>query len=154
MRKVLYDRKRLRKMMDEVRSIDVLMNTGPNAAIAPDDVRVPGGGPRWLVGEGDGELDPSVAEAADRCRRLAKLLRTTRQELKDVEFDHDDKRELRNALEQQAKAWTARADAWSAPTAPDVGTAVKEISRHDKESISSYAKVDRYLDRNAFAGIG
>jgi len=30
-RKVLYDRKGLREMLDEGRSIDVLMNTGPHA---------------------------------------------------------------------------------------------------------------------------
>lgn len=152
-RKVLYKHARLREMLDEVRSIDVLMNTGGKVELAPDDVRVAGGGPRWVVGEVDPILDPGVAEAADRCRRLAKLLRETSRELKDVEFDAADKRELRNALEAHARAWIARGDAWRTLPAPDIRDAVKEIGRHDGEAIRSYAKVDPYLDRNALAAV-
>lgn len=153
-RRVLYKRERLRAMVAEVTSIDVLMNTGGKVVLDPDDARIPGGGPRWLVGDDEEKaLDPSVAEAADRCDRLAKLLRETRSALKEVEFDSADKRELRNALEAHARAWVARGDAWRTLPAPDVKAAVNEISRHDKEAIRSYAKVDDYLDRNALEAV-
>ena len=42
-RKVLYSRKRLRKMLTEIRSIDILMNTNPDAALPSDDIRVTAG---------------------------------------------------------------------------------------------------------------
>ena len=153
-RKVLYKRERLRAIAAEVSSIDVLMNTGGKVELSPDDARIPGGGPRWLVGDDEEmTLDPAVAEAADRCDRLAKLLRETRNELRNVEFDSADKRELRNALEAHARAWVARGDIWRTVPAPDVNSAVNEISRHDGEAIRSYAKVDAYLDRNALEAL-
>jgi len=147
-RRVLYDRDRLRRMLDEVRSIDVLMNTGPNAAIAPDSAQVPEGGPLWYLP--DGSIEPAVLEAADRCRRIASLLRETRRGLKDVDFNADDKRELRNALDAQAKAWIARGKTWSEPGPPtDVDAAVADINRHDMDSIRSYQRVQDYVDRDA-----
>ncbi len=148
-RRVLYDRKRVRKMLDQARRIDALMNTDPRASLAPDDPRVvAGGGPAWIVPT-TGELDPAVAEAAMRCRRLADLLRDARRELKDVDFDHDDKRELRRALDAHASAWVARGDAWAAVGVEtvDLDAAVDRINRHDIDAARSYHKVLDYLDR-------
>jgi hypothetical protein len=153
-RRVLYERKRLRKMLTEVRSIEVLMNTDPNRPIPPDDIRVNAGdGPTWVLL--NGEVDPAVLEAAERGRRVAKLLRETSRDLKDVDFDRDDKRELRNALDAHAKAWVARADAWSAPaaTALDPPKAAAQISRHDEKALRSYHEVRDYLDERAGAGL-
>lgn len=153
-REVLYDRKRLRRLLDEVRSIDVLMNTNPYATLPPDDVRVTAGsGPTWVI-PSTGALDPAVLEAADRCGRVAKLLRETRQDLAAVDFDRSDKRHLREALEQHAKAWVARARAWRAPGPPaDVESAAREINRHDADAVRSYARAEEYLDRRALDGI-
>jgi hypothetical protein len=149
-RKVLYDRKRMRKLVTEARSIDVLMNTDPYASLDSDDVRVTAGaGPIWFV-PGTGEIDPGVLEAADRCRRIATLLRQIRRELADVDFDADDKRHLREALDEHAKAWVARAEIWSRPQRPsDPAADAAEISRHDAKATRNYAKVKAYLDRDA-----
>lgn len=153
-RKVLYDRGRLRELLDEVRSIDVLMNTDPRANLPPDDIRVSAGsGPVWVI-PSTGEIDPGVLEAAARCRRVAELLRATRAELSDVDFDDGDRRQLSTALDQHAKAWIARARAWSAPGPPDdVRAVAKEINRHDAKAVLAYARVEQYLDRDALNGI-
>ena len=153
-RKVLYDRKRLRKMVIEARSIDVLMNTDPYGRLEPDDVRVTAGaGPIWFL-PSTGEVDPGVLEAADRSRRIAGFLREIRRDLGDVVFDGDDKRVLREALDEQAKAWIARAAVWSRPRRPsDLAADADEISRHDAKATRNYAKVEAYLDRDAAEGL-
>lgn len=149
-RRVLYDRKRLREMLGEIRSIDVLMNTNPNLALPADDIRVSAGaGPVWFV-LATGEIDPGVLEAARRTKRVAQLLRETRRELKDVDFDPDDRRELRKALDEQAKAMIVRADAWSTKGGDDPRAAAAKINRHDAEALRSYGKVSAYLDKRAF----
>ncbi len=151
-RRVLYNRGRMRLLLTEVRSIDVLMNLDPYASLSPDDTRVAAGsGPHWFLSSG--EVDPGVLEAASRCQRVAALLRDTRRELKDVDFDRADKRELRNALEEHAKAWIARADAWSRPGSPDVATMGAAINSHDAASLRSYHRVDAYLDSDAFEDV-
>lgn len=152
-RRVLYDRKRMRKMLTEARSIDVLMNLDPRGTLPPDDIRVsPGYGPLWFV-PGTGAVDPGVLEAAERSKRVAGLLRDTRRELKEVEFDPEDKRWLRRALDEHAKALVKRADAWSAPTVGNPGKIAKDINRHDAAAADSYRKVLKYLDRKAFEGV-
>lgn len=98
MRKVLYDRPRLRKIVDHLRSIDVLMNTNPNARLQPGDRRVKvGGGPFWF--EASGKLNGSVLAAAKRCHQVAELTLEIRRDLAAVDFDADDKKHLRAALE-------------------------------------------------------
>lgn len=152
--RVLYDRKRLREMLTEVRSIEVLMNTNPDQPIPPDDIRVNAGdGPTWVLL--NGELDPAVLEAAERGRRVAKLLRETSRDLRDVDFDRDDKRQLRHALDEHAKAWLARADAWTAPAdaALDPPKAAAQINRHDEQALRSYREVRGYLDERAGEGL-
>jgi hypothetical protein len=152
-RRVLYDRERLRRMLTEVRSIDILMNTNQNASLPPDDIRVTAGdGPTWVLL--DGSMDPGVLEAAARCRRVAELLRQTRRALKDVDFDPGDRRRLRAALGEHARAWIARADAWSAPRgAVDPAVAADQINRHDASAMRGYRKVRAYLDGRALEGV-
>jgi len=153
-RRVLYDRERLRRMLTEVRSIDILMNTNANAPLPPDDIRVNSGdGPTWVL-LGTGEVDPAVVEAAARCRRVAELLRETRRALKHVDFDRGDRRALRAALDEHAQAWIARADAWVAPRgAVDPAVAAAAINRHDARATREYRRVRPYLDGTAFEGV-
>jgi hypothetical protein len=152
-RKVLYDRERSRKMLDEAKSIVVLMNFNYRGNLEPDDIRVsPGAGPIWFV-PSTGAVDPGVLEAAERSKRIAAMLRETRRELKDVDFDGGDKRDLREALEQQAQALVKRANAWTAPTVDNPERVAAEIHRHDAAAARSYAKVFKYLDKDAFGGV-
>lgn len=151
-RKVLYERERARKMLDEARSIVVLMNFNPRGHIEQEDVRVTAGaGPLWFI-PATGEVDPGVLEAAERSKRIAAMLRETRRELSDVDFDAEDKRNLRDALEQQAQALTKRAKAWTTPTVGDPETVAAGIHRHDAAAAKSYSKVFDYLDKDAFGG--
>jgi hypothetical protein len=152
-RRVLYAKERERKMLDEARSIVVLMNFNPRGNIDQEDIRVTAGaGPLWFI-PATGEVDPGVLEAADRSKRIAAMLRDTRRELKDVDFDADDKRNLRDALEQQAQALIKRAKAWTAPTVGDPEAIAADIHRHDAAAANSYSKVFAYLDENAFEGL-
>jgi hypothetical protein len=144
-RKVLYDRRRLRKLDAHLTSIDVLMNFDPNATLPPDDIRVaPGAGPTWFI-PGTGELNSGVREAAQRCDRVAGLLREIRRELADVSFDGADKRHLRGALEAQAKAFSARGRLWGAPGRPDAEAGAPEIVGHEAEALRHFKRVKPYL---------
>jgi hypothetical protein len=145
-RRVLYDRRRLRKLDAHLRSIDVLMNFDSHTTLSPDDIRVsPGSGPAWFV-PATGELDPGVSEAAERCKRVAGILREIRRELAGVSFDGADKRHLRDALEAQAKAFSARAKAWAAPGRPDADAEASKISGHEADSLRNFKRVKPYLD--------
>jgi hypothetical protein len=144
-RKVLYDRTRLRKLYAEISSIDVEMNLDPERELDPNDIRGDAGsGPNWVI-PATGQVDPGVTEAAKRCAKVAALLRQTSRDLADVSFPRADKRALRDALEEQAKAWSARGRIWAAPGRPDVQAAVKEINTHHAAAIKSYARVTKYL---------
>jgi hypothetical protein len=143
-RSVLYDRPRLRKIFDHLRSIDVLMNTNPDARLQPNDRRVKvGAGPFWF--EASGALNRGVVEAAKRCAQVADLTLEIRRDLAKVAFNAKDKQYLRAALDAQAKAWRARGRIWTAPGDPNVAAAVAEISRYDGEAIRNYQKVKAYL---------
>jgi hypothetical protein len=152
-RRVLYERERSRKMLDEARSIVVLMNFNYRGSIPQDDIRVTAGaGPIWFV-PSTGAVDPGVLEAADRCRRIAAMLRDTRRELKGVDFNADDKRALREGLEQQAQALVKRAKAWTSPAVGNSDAVARDINRHDAAAANAYKEVFEYLDKNAFGGV-
>lgn len=144
-RRVLYDRQRLRGIFTHLESIDELMNLDPGNVLAPNDPRVEGGsGPYWFI-PANGQLSPAVVEAAERCDKVAGLLLDTRRELSDVKFDGDDKRALRAALQEQAESWRERGKVWRAPGRPEVGVALDRIAKHDKESLRELKKVKEYL---------
>jgi hypothetical protein len=144
-RKVLYNHRRLRKLDSHLTSIDVLMNFNVNATLPPDDVRVaPGAGPTWFI-PATGELNSGVREAAERCDRVAGLLREIRRELAGVRFDGADKRHLRGALEAQAKAFSARSRIWGAPERPDAEAQAREIVRHEADALRNFKRVKPYL---------
>ncbi len=56
------------------------MNLNPNARLSSNDQRKPGGGPTWVIPT-TGKISQEVREAAERCHRVAELLRETRREL-------------------------------------------------------------------------
>jgi predicted nucleic acid-binding protein len=144
-RQVLYDRGRLRKLHTEILSIDVEMNLNPTAKLDPNDIRGrAGSGPSWVI-PATGEVDRGVTEAARRCQKVAALLRETSRDLADVSFPRADKRALRTALEEHAKAWSTRGRIWAAPGRPDADAAVAEITRHHAAAIRSYERVKPYL---------
>lgn len=108
MRRVLYGRRRLRRLYQHASSIDVLMNTDPGRALDPDDTRVRGGdGPNWVI-PATGEINSAVLEAARRCDEIASIFLAIRRNLARVNFDRSDKRHLRAGLASQAYAWRAR----------------------------------------------
>lgn len=144
-RRVLYDRRRMRRMFTQLESIDELMNLDPANVLPPDDPRVQGGsGPSWFI-PANGQLSPAVIEASERCDKVADVLLDTRRELAGVRFDDDDKRALRAALKQQAKAWQERGKVWRAPGRPEVEVSLDRIARHEKESVKELKKVKEYL---------
>jgi hypothetical protein len=150
-RKVLYEKSRVRQMIDEARSIDVLMNLDPNGRLEPDDIRVkPGAGPLWF--SESGALDPGVIEAADRCRRLARLLLDVRRDIGPLKIASRDKRDLRDALESQSRAWTARGKVWRNPAAPSVERDLASIVEHERAAARSYKRVAKYLDERRVGG--
>jgi hypothetical protein len=150
-RNVLYEKDRLRQMIDEARSIDVLMNLDPNGRLEPDDIRVKAGaGPLWF--SESGALDPGVIEAADRCKRLAQLLLDVRRDIGPLKIPTRDKRDLRDALESQSRAWIARAKVWRDPAAPRVERDLGSIVEHERAAARSYKRVAKYLDERSVGG--
>jgi hypothetical protein len=144
--KVLYARTRLRKIFDEGESIVRLMNLDPGAALDNTDPRWPAGsGPSWFV-PATKKLNPSVAEAAQRCERIADLLVQIRAELTDVDFPSSDKQHLRAALAESAAEWRARGRLWRAPAAPgDAQAAAASVTAHQRASLREFQRVTAYL---------
>lgn len=145
-RRVLYERRRLRRLYQHASSIDVLMNTDPGRALSPDDTRVQGGaGPGWVI-PGSGELSVAVLDAADRCDEIAKILLAVRRDLADVDFDRSDKHHLRAGLASQASAWRARGRAWRAPGPPgNIRATVAGITKRERASMREFRSVREYL---------
>jgi hypothetical protein len=149
-REVLYDRDFRNRLKTELNSIVLLMNLDPGEAIPSDDPRVePGAGPLWFV-PATGALDPAVAEAADRCDRIAEILMKARRQVGDLEIDGGDKTHLREALNQQAKSWRVRGRLWRDPGAPDAEAGADEIFDHERKAVQSLKKASDYLKGDAF----
>jgi hypothetical protein len=143
-REVLYDKDRRQKLKNELDSIVVLMNFDPGQPIAYNDPRVqPGAGPLWFV-PANGAVDPAVLEAADRCDKVAAILRKMRDEIGDLDIDHDDRDHLKKGLNQQAKAWTTRGILWRDPGNPDPALTEKIIAL-ESNSGQELLKVRKYL---------
>jgi hypothetical protein len=144
-RHVLYDHTQVTQMIDDIQSINVLMNlSGP--PLPENDVRVAvGDGPEWIV-QATGALDPSVSEAVTRCHSIAQRLQTIRAALSALDLPHSDKQNLKTALQEQALAWTTRAGLWAQPKSPsDPKGTVAKITAHEKASSAALAKVKAYL---------
>jgi hypothetical protein len=143
-RKILYDKDRTSKIETEMESIVILMNFDPGEAIAHDDPRVePGAGPLWFV-PATGKVSPAVLEAADRCERIASVLRKTRERLGDADFDRSDRRHLVAALRHLEKSWRKRAVSWRDPGRTE-GSVAAEITQHEIASANEFKSVAEYL---------
>jgi hypothetical protein len=143
-RAVLYEPKRLKKLLTHTSSIAVLMNLDPDQQIPFGDLRVhPGAGPNWFIPL-SGQISPAVLEAANRCDRIADLLLETRRALARVAFNGTDKAHLRAALAEQAEAWKARGKIWRAP-GPNADAAGAAIATHAQASLREYKRVKKYL---------
>jgi hypothetical protein len=146
-RKVLYERNRLRKLVDHLSSIEALMNldrTAPPLKSGDPRGRA-GAGPNWYI-PATGKLSSSVVEAADRCNKVADLLLETRRALAQVDFPAADKRHLRAALAEHAQAMRARARVWRAQQPPrDWKRSAAPIVAHQQASLREYQHVTRYL---------
>lgn len=145
-RRVLYDRRRLRRLGDELRSIDALMNADPARRLQPGDARVQAGaGPLWYV-PATGAIDPSVREAADRCDAVAGLLLEMRRALSHVAFPASHRRHLQAGIAAQAAFWKARGAVWRAPRPPaDPRAAAAAVASHARVAARELQPVRRYL---------
>ena len=144
---VLYERKRLRQIFDDISSIDVDLHFNNPAQ--------PGSAPLWYY-PANGQLTSSVLDAARRCHKIAKALLDMRDELAKVEFDGDDKRHLREALKEQAASWSTRGDIWSMPGAPDddAESVVAPITAHQVAGAKEAEHVVDYLKKNSSFNVG
>jgi hypothetical protein len=149
-RAVLYKDSVLRQLASQASSIDVLMNTDPDIPIAHNDARVQQGtGPNWYYppnGEAAGQIQESVLDAANRCDRIAEILREIRRELRDVDVNGRDKRHLRKGLAAWAASWEARGRAWRDPGAADIEAKVQEMLDRERESVEELKEVKEYLE--------
>ncbi len=152
-RKVLYRRDRLRKLVEHADSIVALMNLNPTGP-SPGLGAPPGSGPPLWYVPANGKLDPFVLEAAGRLDKIADLLTQTRAELTHVDAPAADKRHLRAGLAEQAAAARARARAWRAPASPgDVEALVAPITAHERASATALSHVTQYLQRVDLNGL-
>ena len=146
-RKVLYGRKRLKRFAVLADEIDIDMNLDYRHHIPDDDVRVTaGGGPRWIY-PSNGRIELSVREAAERCERIADLLREMRSDIGELSIPRRDRRRLRRGLKANAQAWEARARIWRRQSKPDVKSDTAEIAGHLRDGQRAFRKVKRYLKR-------
>jgi hypothetical protein len=153
-RRVLYEPRRLASLRDHMSSIALLMNLDARHTLPPNDPRWRAGtGPTWFVrtgqtlfSSGTVKLNPSVIEAADRCDKVADLLRQIHDELAHVDFDQSDKQHLRAALAQQEIAARKRAAVWREPQAPhDPKAAAASIAAHQRLGVDELKHVTKYL---------
>ena len=143
--KVLYEPARTRRLFDHLESVEVLMNLDPGRPLDPHDVKVfPGSGPLWFI-PATGKLNSSVVEAANRCDKIAALLRETERELADVDFPAADKHHLRAGLAAQAHAWEARASVWRTRGPANVRLNVTAIMGPERKSFEELKHVTKYL---------
>jgi hypothetical protein len=144
---VLYERKRLRQIFDDISSIDVLMHF--------NDPAQPDSAPLWYE-PSTGQLTSSVLDAAQRCHNIAKALLQMRNELAGVKFDGGDKRHLREALKEQAASWSTRGDIWSTAGAPneDAERVVAPITAHQVAGAQAAEHVTDYLKPNSDFNFG
>jgi hypothetical protein len=141
-RAVLYKRERLRRLLDDIHSIDVLMNL--------DNPAQPEGAPLWVY-PANGQIGEGVAEAVKRCRRVAGTLRDIREELAELDVPDRHKHYLRESLEDQAKVWVLRGEVWAATDNPNVETAVKRLASRQRAAFDKARKVRAYLRKGESA---
>jgi hypothetical protein len=150
--KVLYERRRLQRLKDDLVTIDVMMNLDPTTPLQPADIRgFAGSGPDWWI-RGTGGLDPGVVEGAKRCDAIAAKFLAIRADLAHVAFPAADKAHLRLGLAELAAFWTARAKAWRAGPGEDVDAAVARMQRHLQASAAAFRTTRKYLKKNVRLG--
>jgi len=132
-RAVLYERKRLRQLLADLHSIDVLM--GLHSA---------DGAPVWVV-SATGKPGSSLLEAVSRCRRVATAHRAMSSELGALSLPAADKQDLRSGLNEQATVWEVRARLWAATVKPDVTAALAQLKSHQAAAFRAAQKVSAYL---------
>lgn len=155
-RKVLYEPKRLRKLVDHLVSIPNLIGllqlthgqgsswyrSGGNALTGKGVSALP---PPWYIPH-TGKLSSSIVEAADRCEQVAELLLEIRADLQRVDIPAADKRKLRAHLAEEAAVQSARARLWRAPRPPaDPDAATRAIGLHIIRSARALQHVEYYL---------
>lgn len=146
--RVLYDQRRLRQLEDDLVTIAAAMNLDPTAPLQPNDVRgSAGSGPDWWI-RGTGALDPFVAQAAERCDRMAARFLAIRRDLGAVAFPAADRAQLRLGLAELAAYWTARGKAWRAGPKQDVDATIAGMQRHLQTSATAFRKTRKYLKAN------
>jgi hypothetical protein len=144
-RKALYEPRRLKRLLEEINQIDILMNLNPDIPLAPGDVKMTAGsGPLWFYPD-NGQLNTSVIEAASRCERVAAILLEMRNALSPVAFPAADKKHLQAGLEAEAAVWRVRGRVWRAQGAPDVDAVVAEVKALRRVSIRELKAADVYL---------
>ena len=143
--KVLYEPTRTRRLFTLLEDIELLMNLNPARPLDPHDVKVfPGSGPLWFY-PSNGKLNVGVVQAANRCDKIAALLRETERELADVDFPAADKHHLRAGLAAQARAWEARGSVWRARRKPNVRLNTTAIMGPERKSFEELKHVTKYL---------
>lgn len=131
-RKVIYDRDLRRKLNTQLDSIRVLMKV--------DDE-----GPTWVY-PANGQPTVAVLDAAERCDKIAALLRKTRRRLADVDIDRSDKSRLRDGFAQLAQAWERRGAVWRAPSKPDVEAEAAAIAEHERAAFRKFKRAPEYFE--------
>ena len=131
-REVIYDRDTVRQLNTHMSSIETLM-------------RLDDEGPSWVI-PATGQPTAAVKDAADRCDKVAKILRKLREGLADVDFDAEDKVRLRRGYRELAAAWARRGEVWRAPEGPDVEREVEVIADLEQAALREFKRVAEYFE--------
>jgi len=145
---VLYERRRLQNLHDEMQSIAVELNLDPRARLSPRDTRnPPGSGPNWFV-PSTGAVDPAVLDAAKRCDKIAAILSEIAGELDGVDIPRADRDDLQSALSGEAAVWTLRGRSWRNPRPErDPQRFAATVAAHVQASVEAGYTVRAYRKR-------
>jgi hypothetical protein len=144
--RVLYDRKRVKKLANLSNNIQVLMNFNADVQLGPNDPRGPAGsGPQWYI-PGTGALDPIVIEGSGYCDQIASTLMEMVHGISQVDIPKADKEHLTAAISSEAALWHARGKVWRAPGNPgNADKAASTISKHMPQILDNVKHVQAYL---------
>jgi len=153
--RIVYDPARVKKLGDLACEIGTLMNlvTAPCGGLTIGNPGPNyGKGPTWYViqgatlySSGVTTLNPSVAEAAERCDRLAALILDMHDALAHANVRASAKADLRTGLAELAASWQRRGAMWRDPDPTHGDTHVQAISTHFRASMKAFERVRYYL---------